>query len=327
MDGIFFLPALILATAMGFAVQRGATCTVAAVDEVLNKRRAHRLLAMMEASIWVLGGLLLAKAMGGHMNLIPAGQAVSLSVVFGASLLGLGAAVNRACVFGAIARLGSGDWSYSLTPVGFYIGCLLARVPEVKTMMPQISTQSAVLDAPIGVLALIALWILFRMSWSLRAVKGKRLLQSISQLVWAPHAATLVIGLTFLGLLYLVGPWTYTEVLAEWSDRGIMSDFSRGLLFLALLAGAIWGGRTAERFKPMRFTLASSMRCLSGGFLMGLGSLLIPGGNDGLILTGIPLLMPYAWLAFITMFVTIALFLKGQSLLNQLPSALKRLKD
>ena len=39
---------------------------------------------------------------------------------------------------------------------------------------------------------------------------------------------------------------------------------------------------------------------------MGLGSLLIPGSNDGLILIGIPLLYPYAWITFATMCLTIA---------------------
>jgi toxin CptA len=39
---------------------------------------------------------------------------------------------------------------------------------------------------------------------------------------------------------------------------------------------------------------------------MGWGSLLIPGSNDGLILIGIPLLRPYAWLAFAVMFAVIA---------------------
>jgi len=40
---------------------------------------------------------------------------------------------------------------------------------------------------------------------------------------------------------------------------------------------------------------------------MGWGSLLIPGGNDGLILVGMPLAWPYAWLAFATMCAAIAL--------------------
>jgi len=38
---------------------------------------------------------------------------------------------------------------------------------------------------------------------------------------------------------------------------------------------------------------------------MAWGSLLIPGGNDGLILVGMPLLWPYALTAFLTMCVTI----------------------
>jgi toxin CptA len=39
---------------------------------------------------------------------------------------------------------------------------------------------------------------------------------------------------------------------------------------------------------------------------MGWGSLLLPGGNDGLILVAMPLAWPYAWLAFATMCITIA---------------------
>ena len=45
---------------------------------------------------------------------------------------------------------------------------------------------------------------------------------------------------------------------------------------------------------------------------MGAGSLLIPGSNDGLILIGMPMLWPYAWLAFGTMCVTIGVALLVQ---------------
>lgn len=38
---------------------------------------------------------------------------------------------------------------------------------------------------------------------------------------------------------------------------------------------------------------------------MGIGALLIPGGNTGLALVGLPLLFPYAWLAFTSICVTI----------------------
>ena len=38
---------------MGFAIQRGATCTVAAVDEFVTRRKLNRLISMIEASLWV----------------------------------------------------------------------------------------------------------------------------------------------------------------------------------------------------------------------------------------------------------------------------------
>jgi sulfur transporter len=58
------------------------------------------------------------------------------------------------------------------------------------------------------------------------------------------------------------------------------------------------------------------LRCFLGGLLMGWGSLLIPGGNDGLILVGIPLLWPYAWLAFLTMCVSVGAALVAQKALQ-----------
>ncbi|MEO5771738.1 MAG: YeeE/YedE thiosulfate transporter family protein, partial [Burkholderiaceae bacterium] len=67
------------------------------------------------------------------------------------------------------------------------------------------------------------------------------------------------------------------------------------------------GGFTAGRWQSTPVSATQLLRCLVGGVVMGWGSLLIPGSNDGLILIGIPLLHPYAWLAFASMFATIAL--------------------
>ena len=47
---------------------------------------------------------------------------------------------------------------------------------------------------------------------------------------------------------------------------------------------------------------------------MGAGGALVPGGNDGLILIGMPLFWPYAWLAFASMCVTIYIALRLASL-------------
>jgi toxin CptA len=124
--------------------------------------------------------------------------------------------------------------------------------------------------------------------------------------LWSPHVATAVIGVTFVTLLLLAGPWNYTDYLAEAARHMAGKGASRGVLLFALFAGATIGGWSAGRIrlvKPAAFALA---RCLTGGILLGLGGSLVPGANDGLILLGLPLFYPHAWLAFASMLVAIA---------------------
>jgi toxin CptA len=124
--------------------------------------------------------------------------------------------------------------------------------------------------------------------------------------VWSPHVATGVIGVTFAILLLVVGPWNYTDYLAELARRMPHDGFSRGLLLAALFLGAMVGGWTAGRIKPVLPTTFALVRCLAGGFMLGFGGSLVPGANDGLILLGLPLLYPHALLALAGMLVTIS---------------------
>ena len=103
-----FLLAAICAALMGFAIQRGATCMVAAVNEIVHERKPNRLLAMAETSLWVAGGLLTARALG-VLPQFPGGFALTGWTLLGGALLGVGAQVNRACVFGSVAHIGSGN--------------------------------------------------------------------------------------------------------------------------------------------------------------------------------------------------------------------------
>jgi len=305
-----FVLAALCAGLMGYAIQRGATCTVAAVDELVSRRSARRLASLVEAALWVGGGLLLAQAL--HMlPKMPPGHAASGWTVLGGALLGLGAWVNGACVFGAIARLGSGQWAYLVTPLGFYAGCLsVGRLFGMPAAHP-LAEGSPVLQAPPGVAALFVAFALWRSAGVLLgaapAVSGTAppWHRALASRVWSPHVATTVIGISFVVMLLAVGAWAYTDVLAELA-RGMAANLpGRSLLLLALLLGAMAGGWTAGRWRHTPPTVAQLARCFGGGLLMGWGSLLIPGGNDGLILVGMPLAWPYAWLAFATMCVAI----------------------
>ena len=305
---VAFFVAVLCAGLMGYAVQRGATCTVAAVDEIVTERSCRRLLSLLEAALWVGGGLVVAQS----LRLLPAmpdGYATSLWTVIGGILLGLGAFINGACVFGAIARLGSGEWAYVFMPAGFFVGCL-SVTPLFGAPAPQpLPYGSPVLLAPAWVAALFVAFALWRIVRSWLRGNGdvsQRWHEALAARVWSPHAATTVIGITFVVMLLLVGGWAYTDVLAELARGMSASVAARTVLLVALLLGAVLGGWTAGLLRHTRPSLSQVARCFVGGLLMGWGSLLLPGGNDGLILVGMPLAWPYAWLAFATMCLTIA---------------------
>lgn len=302
--------AVVCAGLMGYAIQRGATCTVAAVEELLDKRRARRLIAMAEASLWVAGGLALGKLLGA-LPAMPAAYPVTVWVFVGGALLGFGAWLNGACVFGAIARFGSGDLNYLATPIGYYLGCLTVGPLFGAPNPDPLAAESLVLRASSAVAPLVVAFAAWRivppLLGALRSPsRGEAAVRVLAGRVWAPHAATGVIGVTFVAILLLVGVWAYTDVLAQLARGGTMLLALGVLCLLALFAGALLGGWTAGRLRAVRFTATGVAKCLAGGALMAWGTLLIPGSNDGLILIGMPLLRPYAWLAFATMCVTIA---------------------
>jgi Sulphur transport len=289
-----FAIAIICATLMGYAIQRGATCMVAAIDEVVTQRRASRLVALTEASIWVTGGLILANSFGG-LKMSPADYPITIATVAGGVLLGIGALINRACVFGAIARLGSGEWAYLLTPVGFFVGCLGAGW-LMTTTTPIMAPSPLFAAAPLLIvpLALFAVW---RGLQAFRALSERQFAAHI----WSPHRATMVIGLAFVVMLVTVGSWAYTEALASLAQGMANNVSAKLLLFIGLLLGALLGGGTAGRLRFVAPTVGGLTRCMVGGALMGAGSLLIPGSNDGLILLGLPLLQPHALVALMSM--------------------------
>lgn len=286
--------ALLSAGLMGVAIQRGATCMVAAVDEVVTKRAYARMGALAEASLWV-GGLVAALKIAGWATSSQTQYAVSTLTVAGGMLLGVGAWINRACVFGSVARIGSGQWAWLATPVGFFLGCLVPLDRPAGAPAEPFAHPVLVL----GVVGIIAIWRLAETLLSPSPIKH----------LWHPHRATLLIGVTFFLTMITAGSWAYTDALAELARpvRGMDAHLMlRGAMVVALLAGSVIGGRIAGGVRSVPLRLADVGRCLAGGVMMGLGGQLIPGGNDGLIMLGLPLLLPHAWVAVIAMGLTIA---------------------
>lgn len=299
-----FSIALAAAGLMGFANQRGSTCTVAAIEEIVATRRFSQMVALLEASLWVGAGFVLLSA-AHHLRTIPPDYAAGLATVAGGVLFGLGAYGNGACLFGTVARLGSGQLAYAATPLGLFLGSLAAGRLHVAE---ETHASSFVLEASaLGVTTTLVLIVLRLCAHSAEIRRTRR---PILAHLATPHVATTIIALAFLVVFATAGAWDYAELLRALGQRAFADWLPKSLLALALFAGAIAGGWTSGRLKLVAPAPARVVRCLAGGGLMGAGAALIPGGNTGLALLGMPLLQPYAWLAFATICVTIYLAIR-----------------
>jgi toxin CptA len=241
--------AALCALAMGVAIRRGATCTVAAVNEIIDERKCGRLLALIAASMLVLGGLLLAQSFN-VLPSLPAGAPVTLATVLGGLTLGLGASVNGACALGTIARIGAGQWCYVATPIGYYAGCHIAAHGLAATI-PIPVHDSPALHASASIIVLLAAMVatLAASAVQSRCARPASGMQSddpgaAERAAWSPHAATAAIGITFVLLFVIDGAWAYTDTLSDLAQGHAGATASHVLLFGALLVR--WHRETRE---------------------------------------------------------------------------------
>ncbi len=290
------LAAVILAGLMGFAIQRGGTCMVAAVEQVVTKRRYLRIRALAEAVLWAMALIALAMLAGQELA-VPTVYTFGIPVFAGGVLLGLGAFVNGACLFGTVARLGSGNVNYLLTPAGYYLGVVLFTQAEL-TNPTNLRNASAtiggwILWATILVFLGYSIWRIYR-SWPERFHASQ---------FWNEHYATVLVGVSSVLLILIAGSWSYSEALAGLARQELSLVPLSGVLFAALFAGSIASG-----WKSVVYTgpsLRAGLGRFAGGSLMGIGGALVPGGNDFLVLVGLPTFDGYAFTAIATMIATI----------------------
>ncbi len=159
-----------------------------------------------------------------------------------------------------------------------------------------------VLPATIGVWALWELGRLWRtrvagLSWKEAALAKKCRLSTAALLLGAAN-----------GVLFArFGSWTYTSTAGDSLEHVLLGGPAPGPLRWFLLAALLGGvgvsslarGDFAADWRPRAGWLVNLM----GGALMGAGAALVPGGNDALVLHGIPGGSPHALAADVALLV------------------------
>jgi hypothetical protein len=299
--------ACILAAILGFAAHRASICTVRAVAEFTHSGTGYMFGSIVKSALWVFAitipvFLLMPQTASGL-----SGWQLTVTAMLGGLLFGIGAGVNGACAYATMARMVDGEIAMLLTVVGFVLGVLLfvvllgsgtlvrpapapSHIPDLLPIAPYIG----------GLLVLFGLYEFMRL-WRSRP-PGTTLRDLVLAPAYRLSTAALLMGLAAGAIFLLFGSPGYTttfqQVIEAHAGTRPMPAYGRwvvlGAVLFGMLASTLQRGSFRIDWKPR----LSWLRNIFGGIMMGLGCALLPGGNDALILYGIPGLSPHALPAY-----------------------------
>ncbi len=304
---------LLLAALIGFATHRASLCNVKAVAEILEFGRARMLASLTVAVLWsmtVAGTMVLA--LHWPAASFPRRAPVLLAAT-GGYVFGVGAAINGGCSLSTLQRLADGELAMLVTLAGVVLGLLLWAKLETLGIPTALARTTSPWQGMglLPTILLVALWL-----WALQeAVRLWRRAQPVGWFdrLWAPKyrlsSAAALLGIVS-GVLYMLqGSWTYTYLLRMQVASAL--GMTPAMAGKAMLAIALLGGMSASSVQRRSFVLrlprsGEVFACLFGGTLMGLGAALLPGGNDTLLLTGLPSLSVFALASYAALLAGIA---------------------
>lgn len=282
---MFALVALLIFLA-GYATHRGGVCAVAATFELVVERRASRHVGFLFCAACGLSVMAVGHALGWPVFDAYTGLPVSGAALTGGAIVGLGAYVNGRCAFGTVAELGSGMLPRVATLAGFIAGTTLGDVAHMRV------PPMAVVRTPLAALPASATLAIALGTTAALGVAVALLRRPVAEREWSPLRAMAVIGLSNGILLALARSWPYTTLLMQVARGGGPDVGQHALMAETFILGAVAGGVALHRFELHLGSARDWLRALLGGAIMGAGAVLVPGGNDAMLLVGVPLALP-----------------------------------
>jgi uncharacterized membrane protein YedE/YeeE len=311
------MPALVitavLAAILGFSAHRASICTVRAVAEVLNSRRAFMMASIVKSMLWIsavtIPFYLLSKTSPPQAG----AWQLSLMTMLGGFVFGFGAAMNGACVYSTMARLADGEIAMAVTVIGFGFGITafvaLLDAAWLSRPSPSFPRLSVLIGGfPSAILIGFIVFEAVRLWRTLPRETSPRELVFAAQ--YRLSTAAMLIGLA-AGLIYIIqGPVGYASALQQGIEallgRRESPETARWVLLAAAMMGMLMSTLQRKSFRLDWKPRASWLMNLFGGALMGLGVALTHGGNDSLVLYAIPTLSPHALPAYAALVVGVA---------------------
>ena len=267
---------------------------MAGVQQCLRERGPGGLRPMLVATCAAGLGLLSLALLRPAGVVLPAQLPLAPGLLAGGALLGAGALLNGACYLGSVQYLGRGNPNFLLTMLGLGLAARSAAGGTPMAMRMVAGSAGRMPDASVAIAGLALFAVLLSLP-----MRGAR-----SAAVYAAAAA----GLVAAGIYAWHPAWSYGVVVESLVHA--RHGMAPGLLAACLLfVGATLGAVLQHRWQLAPLEPLRAARCLAGGFVMGWGAHLVPGGNDMLLLWVLPGLAAYGLVAYIAMLATLALLM------------------
>lgn len=306
---LFTATATVIAFIVGFAMKRGGLCTYVAALQIIQQRTAERMFTFLGAAAWA--AIVIIPLSWWFPNWVTLSYTHNYvtTTIAGGLIIGLGAYLNKGCMFGTFVQLVGGNLTYVATLLGMLAGAALTyqyfaeSIPITLNITP-VAQPGLIAYGWLLFAALFATLMLFQISPASasenNATKKPRLRQRQAVFIM------LILGIGGGLLSTTVSSWDYASVLTKITFKAIDSQADGpGMLAiicaLSMIAGGIYAAISANSFNIQAPQLLPFMACLAGGCLMGAAAIIIPGGNDGMLLKGIPSLASHAFIAYAIM--------------------------
>lgn len=289
---------------IGYTAQRASVCMVVAAREIVEDRRANRLTGFLLAAAFSALAMAASMVVGRDpFSMIP-GYPASFAAIAGGALFAVGAVINRHCAMGTLAALAAGELHLVATLAGM-IAAVGIATPIVHTaiaiMADPPATPSMLAGLPVTTIAAGATIAAILLAALLR----RNLQRAPTPQLWSPLMAMGVIGVASGLLFALEQQWPYTSLITRLAAGQTGDAVMQVGGFLILAAGMVAGAWTARLVRIRRGTARQWVRAGTGGLLMGVGASFVPGGNDAMLMTGVPLLLPNLLVAYAAMVATL----------------------
>jgi uncharacterized protein len=275
---------------IGYASQRAGVCMVRAVREVIERRRVHRLAGFTLAAATAMIVMGVAEWLGAAPFMTILGTAPNLHAVAGGILFGLGSLLGGHCAMGLLASLTNGELWRSASIATMIVAALLLgpSMSSAVLMLPALPPAPSPLTGHVGLaLTLGGIMAAAASTYIYRRIGWKR-----PRGGWSPLIAMGLIGAASGILFALDRQWVYTSRIAELAYGTATATVMTLAGLFALIGGMVIAALAGGTFKLKLGSAHEWLRAAAGGLMMGAGATLVPGGNDAMLFTGLPLLLP-----------------------------------